>query len=204
MPTPSTKLDFNQAYSDPEGFGKALEAYVDARTEERLNSASATVLTPLASMARSQSINGKHKDVWTRFGPEIDEVMTKVPPQNKADPSMWDQAAEMIAGRHWRDLASAEAERKAGLGAAGTIPTDGAPMNPTALGNLSPIHRLFAENDPSIQSFKREGMDAAKVIAHASAMGHTEAAYAEMLKSRRSIRAYVHDNGRTSMEPVHA
>ena len=189
-PAPASGISADAIYSDTPGFVKSIEAYTNAKVSEGISQAATPLLQPLAGMARSSSMaEAKNKEVWDLYGPEIDAKMSSIPLQSKADPALWNQAVDMVAGEHRDDLAQKAAERLiAASGDAGMITSGGITA---ASGNgitASPIKVLFDENHPSIAGFKKEGLDVAAVIKHAANMGHAEEVYAEMLKSKVSRR----------------
>jgi hypothetical protein len=126
-------------------------------------------------------------EVWSKYGPEIDMTMTNVPIQNRADVNMWRQAAELVAGKHYKELARSEAERLASTADSGML-SSGSGVGTAPSVSSDPIDQLFAENHPSIQPFKSIGKSAADIRQHALAMGHSSEAYAEMLKNKRTLR----------------
>jgi hypothetical protein len=126
-------------------------------------------------------------EVWSKYGPEIDMTMTNVPIQNRADVNMWRQAAELVAGKHYKELARGEAERLASTADSGMLSSGGYSTNASP-SSRGPIDQLFIDNHPSIQPFKDIGKSAADIRQHAQAMGHTPEAYAEMLKNKSTLR----------------
>ena len=176
-------------YSDTPAFVRSIEDYTNAKVEAGISAAATPLLTPLVGMAKTASQTEKNKEVWDAYGPEIDTEMAKIPLQSRADPAIWNQAVDMIAGRHRDELAHKAAERiVASGGDAGMITSGGiTAANGDGIA-ASPIRTLFNDNDPSIKAFKDEGMTAATVIDHAAKMGHAEEVYAEMLKSKTSRR----------------
>lgn len=187
---PSNGIDPDLIYSNAAEYTQRMQGYVDTSINQQLQQASAPILAPLATMARdAASRDPSTAEVWKRYGPEIDATMAAVPLQNRADVNMWRQAAELVAGKHYRELARLEAERLASTSDGGILPTGGIGGGGTAGGgSLDPIDKLFAEDHPSIQAFKAIHKSASDVRAHAAAMGHTPEAYAEMLKSKRTLR----------------
>lgn len=189
-PNPAIGISPDAIYSDTPGFVKSIEDYTTSKVNEGISQAATPLLQPLAGMARDSSMRDeKNKEVWALYGPEIDAKMASIPLQNKADPALWNQAVDMVAGAHRDDLAQKAAERAiAASGDAGMITSGGVTV---AGGNgltASPIKALFDEDHPSIKGFKDEGLDVAFVARHAARQGHTEEVYAEMLKSKVSRR----------------
>ena len=192
-PTPALVpegISADAIYSDTPGFVKSIEDYTNAKVNEGISQAATPLLQPLAGMARSASMaEAKNKEVWALYGPEIDLKMSSIPLQNRADPALWNQAVDMVAGEHRDELARKAAERIiAASGDAGMI-TAGGVTSTTGNGiSASPIQTLFNEGHPSTEGFKKEGMDVATVVRHGANMGYNEEAYAEVLKSKVSRR----------------
>ena len=74
-------------------------------------------------MARSQiAAEDKFTDVFARYGHEIDQEFIKNNiPQSARNPDSYRMVAEMVQGRHWRDMAHEEAARLAAIGGTGTV-----------------------------------------------------------------------------------
>ena len=188
-PSPSSGISADAIYSDTEGFVKSIQDYTDAKVNAGISAAATPFLTPLVGMAKNASMVEKNKEIWDAYGPEIDSEMAKIPLQSRADPAVWNQAVDMIAGRHRDELAHKAAERIVASGGDAGMITSGGVTSSNGNGiSASPIQALFNEDHSSIQAFKDEGMTPATVINHASQMGHTEEVYAEMLKSKTSRR----------------
>jgi len=186
--TPARSMpDGSLVYDDVNAFTSGIKDYVDNQLSATLTGAA----QPLIGLARDAAMRDEERrDVWRRYGPEIDAVMAPLPAQQRADVNMWKQAAELVAGRHFKELARAEAERLMQTGETGMLPTGGAPSTPSKPSD--PIEALFAERHPAIQSFLDEGISADKVRKHAAAMGHSPDAYAEMLRNKRTLRVPSH------------
>ena len=188
--TPSVGINSEAIYSDTEGFVKSIQDFTQAQITEGIQSASTPLLQPLASMARSSAFaDPENKDVVDAYGPEIDATMAALPLQNRTDRNTWVQAIEIVAGRHRKELARAEAEKLFASGDAGMLATGGTPGAPnTPSSNRSPISQLFFDNDPCIANFLEQGMNASAVIAHSDRMGYTETEYVDVLQSKKSRR----------------
>jgi hypothetical protein len=73
-------------------------------------------------MARSQiAADPEYATTFSRFGHEIDQefVRNRVPVQNRT-PEAYKMVADMVRGRHWKELAREEAQRLAATHAPGT------------------------------------------------------------------------------------
>lgn len=178
-------------YNDPSEYQRQLDAYNRWQTQQTIQQASGPLLQAQANMARDACRRDpEYADVWDAYAPEIDALMQRVPMQNRADPKSWQQAAEMVAGRHRKELARKEAERLAAegnLGAtiSGDATTPGADSGPSR----DAISQLFADDHPAIQKFKEQGISAQKVRSHGVQMGHSPDEYAKILTGAYRVTA---------------
>jgi hypothetical protein len=180
-------VDPDLIYNDAAAYTQQMAGYVDQSVRRQIQQGSTALLTPMVTLARdTASKDPAMAEVWSKYGPEIDMTMANVPIQNRADMSMWRQAAELVAGKHYKELARGEAERLAATGDSGMLPSGGS-LGGTSPASADPIDRLFIDNHASIQAFKAIGKSSAEVRAHASAMGHSSEEYAEMLKNKRTL-----------------
>lgn len=118
-------------------YQRQLEAYMTAREDrlaDRLASQLQGYMQPftqsMGSIARSQVANDpKFNDVFKKYGHEIDQefVRNGIPVANRT-PDAYRMVAEMVQGRHWRELAREEAARLAVSGAPATVRSQ--PGNP--------------------------------------------------------------------------
>lgn len=192
-PANARDIDANLMYSDGVRYTDAVKAYTDARINDVAATVSAQFIAPLAATARDAAMRSPaHEDVWRRYGPEIDAMMATVHPQGRTDPAIWGQAAELVAGKHYRELARVEADRLIASGA-GSLPTTGT-TGAAPAGTSDPIDALFHDNHPAIEGFRRIGKSASDVRAFATSMGHSPEAYANMLKTRATRTHSVNDS----------
>jgi hypothetical protein len=187
-------VDPNLIYSDPAAFTAQLRASVRDEMRAELAQAAGSVSQPLASLARAEAArNPKYKDAWTRYTPEIDLVMQRVPEAQRGRVDLWNEAARMVQGEHMEEIAEIRArEIIARSGDAGMLSTQaGIPGRQTPSSTLSPIAKLFADNHPSVKGYQDAGISPAQVIAHGKKMGHEEAAYAVMISARTPRRLQI-------------
>lgn len=205
-PTPP---DPDLIYTNKAEYQRQLDAYIRHQNQTSVQAASAPILKPLARMARSQSQSDpKFKAVWQKYGPEIDlAIKQNVPEQNRTDPDIWNQAAKLVAGEHWEELAQSRAESVAAQPPdSGTVSGGGVTNAPTNGGRASvdPLSKLFREDHPSVRKFKRLGKNADDLKAHAARMGHSAEEYAEMLKARAQVSWSAKGEPQTEEEARHA
>lgn len=182
-------VDANLIYSNPAEYHRQMEARTAALIDARLAAASSAVVTPLASLARSEAArDAELADVWRDYAPDIDLIMQRVPEGARGRVDLWREAAQMVAGKRYKELAQKEAARLVSTQDAGMLSTQGGPNAPRSTSSTSPIARLYNEDHPSVKGFKADGISADALIAHGRKMGHDEAAYAEMLTKRAARR----------------
>lgn len=183
-PTPQQGLpevDPNLIYSNPHEYHRQMEARQQAMVEARLNAASASVTSPMASMAKEQA-RMHRPEVWKKYGPEIEATMRQLGPQARADVSSWKRVVNYVAGEHVDELAAAKAQEMMSRGAdSGSLRTQGGPPSMDPKSGMSPIRKLFAEEHPAIHGHLKDRITPETVIKHAAKRGYTEEAYAELL-----------------------
>lgn len=187
-------------YSDPAEYQRQLFAYQDARMQSTLAQTSQPFLASQAQMARSAARSDPERsDVWEKYAAEIDMEMSRVGLEQRASVDAWNMAADLVAGRHRRELAQDYAERAAarpdtGMEGADGGPAPGAPQR----SSLDPLGQLFADDDPAVASLRERGMTEAKVRENLPKMGHTPASYAALLKKHGGTISYAErSDGRT-------
>lgn len=180
-------------YSDAAEYQRQLAAFYDSRMQQQIQQASQPFLQSQVGIARdSARRDPDDADVWAEYGHEIDQEMLRVPLQARANPDAWKTAASYVAGRHRKEMMQKAVERHgAQRHDSGTISSDGG-IPPGANGSAGAIgdeiDQLFHEDHPAVERFKKQGMNAQRVRAHAAAMGHSAEKYAEMLKRKATIR----------------
>ena len=139
-PAPLSPPDPDLALTNAPEYQRQLEGYMNQREErlvdrlgEQLKGYMQPVTQTMGTMARAQISNdNKYSEVFDRYGHEIDQEFIKNNiPQTARTPDSYRMVAEMVQGRHWRELARDEASRLAAAGVgAGTARTtlDGVPL----------------------------------------------------------------------------
>ena len=186
MQPPTNDVDANLIYTNPEEFTRRLRESIRTEMRQELSTAAAPLTGGMAGMAKRQSMQDR-KGVWESYGPEIETIMASVPTQNHGSVDLWNQAADIVAGRHIDEIARKRADEMLRRGDVGTIRTNEGGALPEAASTRSPIAKLFDEKHPSVLPFIRDNIDAKQVEAHAAKMGHTPEAYAELLQKRVKV-----------------
>jgi hypothetical protein len=165
-----------------------MERRTEALVEKRLANAERLVMTPMASMARTQAqANPKRKDVWERYAPEIEAIVARLPDAAKARPDIWDEAARMVAGEHLDDIAQARAEAIIARGRdSGSLGTQGGSPN-EPISTPSPLRKLFEDRHIAVKGFISDDIPLSKVREHYTKMGYkTDEEIANLLTARVS------------------
>lgn len=181
-------VDPNLIYSDPASYHRQMEARQEAIIERRLASASQPFASSMGGLAKRQSMQDR-KNVWDAYAPEIEAIMQSVPVANHGNVDLWNQAADIVAGRHVEDIARKRADEilRASSGDSGMLRTSEGGSAPVPGASRSPIQKLFDEDHPAVKPFIKDGISAKKVEEHAAKMGHTPEAYAELLQKRVKV-----------------
>lgn len=161
---------------------------IDARIDARLGNAAAPLIRSQAALAReSASRNVKHEKAFNKFGAEIDAELAKLPPVARIDPNMWGQAADLVAGRHWRELAREEAARLAQQSAYDLTAGGNAVASGAQTGDK--LSQLWRENSPYVQWAKSARVTEEMMRRRAEAEGKTPDEYAESLQRSERFHA---------------
>ena len=174
MPDPELAL------RDADQYNRQMSAYMDQR-DQRLMGEIQKMAAPMAQttgmLARQQlAADPEYNDIFTKYGHEIDMEMqnNNIPPQART-PQAYKIMADMIRGRHYKELARAEAElllqnRGPGTVRVGSDPGSG--FNDGGAGDT--LDRAWASDKiPYFRSSKAGGLTKADVREAAKRQGYT-------------------------------
>ena len=115
-PTNVSMPDPELALRDADQYNRQMAAYMDQR-DQRLLGEIQKMAAPMAQttgmLARQQlAADPEYNEIFTKYGHEIDMEMqnNNIPPQART-PQAYKIMADMIRGRHYKELARAEAEK---------------------------------------------------------------------------------------------
>lgn len=167
---PSGPPDPALNYSDPVEYARQLNAYYDLRLQQGAAAASAPILARQAETEKHLSRGGTYSDVWRRWEPEIEAELAGIP-LHERNRLLYDKAAEIVQGRHWRDLAREEAEKMAASGGgSGTERTHGGGGYGAGMPANDPIETFLNSDHPYAKATVANGVKAADVRAHCAMM----------------------------------
>lgn len=129
MPDPELAL------RDTDAYNRQMTAYMDQR-DQRLLGKIQELAAPMAQttgmLARQQlATDAEYKDVFEKYGHEIDSEMhtNHIPPEART-PQAYRVMADMIRGRHYKEMARDEAERLMQITGPGTVRVGASPGTP--------------------------------------------------------------------------
>lgn len=161
-------------YDNPEEWRRQQEAYQQYQINNSIQQASIPLLQSQAEMAKRASKEGENALIWQRWGPEIEALCAQMPLQLKANPQTWEEAVSIVRGRHYKELAQAEAERlAAGNGHAPMTERGSSTPDAPRGSDMRPLDKMFADNHPYAKRFKDAGLSAADIRARLPKMGYT-------------------------------
>jgi hypothetical protein len=189
----------NLAIREPEEYNKQLAAYLEARDKRTQQAVLAQVQQlagPLmrnnAMMARNNvATNPDYAKVFERYGPEIDLLLQ----ENDVEPhrrtiEAFTMAADVIRGRHYKELAQQEAQailanagNLTGTVRGGMTPSGGAPISGDAL------DKLWETEHPYVVSAKGNRLSKADVRDAIKVQGHTVDSFVKILDTNNMFIA---------------
>lgn len=105
--------DADLAYSDPAAYHRQMLQYQQALVQQQVSQIAMPVLQNQAETARELSRRDPAvADVWQKYAPEIEVELAGIPAYQR-NKQLYDKAAEIVRGRHWKDYARDEASRLA-------------------------------------------------------------------------------------------
>lgn len=191
--TVNSQPDPNLMYTDPVAYQSQLANWVQTTQNKAMELQAQPILQSQASMAKDQSRrNPKFTEVWSRYGPEIEAALATVPPQMKIQPSVWDQAAAMVQGQHFEELAKhqyAPTNTDTGM-----LSGDGVTGTGEVSSSMSPLSKAWSEDSDWIARFKRlPGMTLSKLKDQVSSMGWSEEDYVKTYENKTAMRIHNSD-----------
>lgn len=160
------------AYQDPTAWARQYDEYQRWQLSNSLNAYAAPVMAQMSELARAQSQNGQHADVWKRWGPEIELKIASIPREQRTI-MLYDQAAALVKADHVEEIARERAEQLAGTSfGAGTerSPSSAVGSNTAA---SDPLEAAFAGDHPFFAKARAEGLTPARVRTFLEQTGRT-------------------------------
>lgn len=179
---------FSDPYSDSNEYARQISEYAARQAIERMTAMAAPVFDSTAQLSRSQSqLDPELGTVWRRWGPEVDALVSTIPSAQRSK-AVYDQAAGIVRGQHWRELVADEAARQA---QPSSSPTEraGTVTAPTSASFGDKLSALWAENGPYIQWARREGVTESAMREFARKSGRTPDQYAEDITRSQTIHS---------------
>lgn len=117
MSNPNEGSDPELWFRDPGKAEKNLEARFHQMMQQYAQQATAPLAQSSAEAAKHLSrTDPTNKDVWDKFGEEVEMLVSNVHPTYKANKALWDQAAKIVKGNHIDELVQEKASELAASG----------------------------------------------------------------------------------------
>lgn len=182
-------------YEDPQEYNRRMDQYTSAVANQAVSVAAQQFQPMMQNMGQSAKQLAKQDadvaDVFQSYEQEIVAEMANIP-QNQRTVDAWKTAAELVAGRHRKELAQQEAER---LAAEQQQPS---PTNRQGGGQAAPDERSYRDeidkfwhNNPDheyVRFAKQNDVTPADLRSRARAMDMEPAQFVELIR-RDAIQA---------------
>ena len=97
----ATPVDADLMLTDPDAWQKQFAEKMGQGVQQYINQAGVPLYQGQAATAKSLSRQDpKYAEVWQKYGPEVERLMSGVPLAQQASPDMWNQAAKIVKSEH--------------------------------------------------------------------------------------------------------
>ena len=198
VPTPAPvqegQIDPNLIYTDPARYQQLMLDAQKTQTQQYLDQQAQPLINSNIELAKAEAKrNPDYKEVWDKFGPEIELEARAVAPQAKMSPSFWNNAAALVKGRHAEDLF--KARLSATQTDTGTFGAGGDFQTGNSSSFASPLQQAWSGDEDWIQQYKRlPGMTLSKLQEKVQSMGWTEADYVAANEKKTAMSIHRSDD----------
>lgn len=197
-----TPPDPDLMISNHREYHQQLMAYNEAVRAQELAQAAQPFVSVTAQLSADASRRDpKWQNVWSRYGPEIESLVaanTQHAPAARASKDLWDQAAEIVQGRHYQELAEDLVQRRMAsqptLERGGSV-AGGVPQTP-----VDKLDELWQGSSAWVRSCKENDISPAMIRAHCEKRGIPIEDYvaqvqrAGMIRSEKGFKTFVGNN----------
>jgi hypothetical protein len=147
-------------YSAPEQYQQQMIAYQQHVMQQTMQQAAQPLIQGQAEQAKWSSQNDpRWKDIWSKYGHEIEAQMAGIHITQRTNKQLWDTAAQLVKSNHIDELVHERAQTLASQGGFGTVsgaPTAGIPQGG---GFADPVSELFSNTEhPEVVRMKEGGV----------------------------------------------
>lgn len=173
--------------TNPSEYHRQSMAWQRNQVDQQVAAYAAPFSQSTSELARdASSRDARWVDVWRRYAPEIDALVAANTVQNpmaRTQKALWDQAAEIVQGRHYRELAAEEAQRLAAANPMTTVrPSDNGSAPVYTNVSADGLDELMASNDPWAISAREADMTPTMVREYCAKRNIPVATYLEQIK----------------------
>lgn len=116
---PQGAPDPNLMYTNPAEYQRQLVAYQNAGWSQQFNDTATAVQYRMAETDKMLSQQGKYKDVWSKWGPEVELKLAQIPAHLRTL-AIYDQAAQLVRADHLEEIIAERSESFSAASGAGT------------------------------------------------------------------------------------
>lgn len=182
--TPTAAIDPDLWLTDPAKAQALMQQQTMAQVQQYVNSAGQPLLVGQASTARATSQSDpSNKEIWQKYGHEVETLMSRVPLTQRTQKEMWDQAVKMVRSEHVEEISQERALTiAANMPHSETGSTGGSPgVTKATSGAIQKIR------ESEYGKSHLDGYSDAHLIETAKKMGDTIDQYANMITSTHII-----------------
>ena len=102
--------DADLMLTNPEEWQRQYKAQIQTEMVNYMNQAAAPLVNQTAQASRYVASQGKYKDVFEKYGHEVEMQVANIPIAQRT-PELWEKVAQIVKGEHAEDLAQEYAQR---------------------------------------------------------------------------------------------
>ena len=177
-------------YDNPAEYSRQMDAYVTQRSQAQFAQQAEKFAAPMMQQMKQTSRtlasqNPEVADIFSRYGPEIDNHMASVDPQYSTVDA-YIKVAKMVKGDHIDEFINAALEKRSNI-AVGTISGD-TPAGPTEPSMpKDSVDEFWESGHNYVNRLKEDGINKTKLRESIKLMGLTPEAYIETIKNGNMI-----------------
>lgn len=156
----SGEPDPNLMYTDPAAYQRQVLSYTQNQMSAQLQAMATPVMEQQSYLAKNASKTDPNvSDVWRRYEPEIEAKLASIP-QHLRTKQLYDEAASIVRGAHWRDFAREEAQRLVATGSGSERVSSGGAMPAP---QVDALDTFWDTSHPFVDTAKSHGMTKADI-----------------------------------------
>lgn len=201
QPSAALPPDPSLAQTDPERWQREFDAYNRRIVSESIAASAGQYSRPLLAQQAQTARELSRRDprsapIWERYGHEIDREMAKAPLEQRTK-SAYDMVVDMIRGRHFDELSSAQAAQRSATPTA-SANVEGEPQPPEP----KPLDKFWSSDHFYARRLRDSGMTKTSLREKIREMNLTEKQWVDGVASGNVV--ITSDDKSQSIEPAAA